>query len=52
MKAGRLPHIHLLVTAAGHEQLTTQHYPRPDENEAVLDLPLASRPNINEGHET
>jgi len=43
---GRLPHIHMMVTAAGHEQLITQHYPKAGEHEAVFDLvlvPLTSR---------
>jgi protocatechuate 3,4-dioxygenase beta subunit len=38
--AGRPPHIHLRVSAAGHEVLVTQHYPQPDQREAVLDLVL------------
>jgi protocatechuate 3,4-dioxygenase beta subunit len=38
---GRLPHIHLKVTAAGHEQLITQHYPAANTSEGVFDLVLA-----------
>ena len=37
---GRKPHIHIMVTADGHEQLITQHYPRENTSEAVFDLVL------------
>lgn len=37
---GRKPHIHIMVTADGHEQLITQHYPRENTAEAVFDLVL------------
>lgn len=36
----RKPHIHIMVTAAGHEQLITQHYPQAKAAEAVFDLVL------------
>lgn len=36
----RRPHIHIMVTAEGHEQLITQHYPRENTAEAVFDLVL------------
>ena len=38
---GRLPHIHLMVTAEGHEQLITQHYPKQNEAAAEFNLVLA-----------
>lgn len=41
---GRLPHIHLLVTAAGYEQLITQHYPKEGETKAELNLVLTPKP--------
>ncbi len=41
---GRLPHIHMMVSAEGHEQLITQHYPQPDESEAKFNLVLAPLP--------
>lgn len=37
---GRKPHIHIMVTADGHKQLITQHYPRENATEAVFDLIL------------
>jgi protocatechuate 3,4-dioxygenase beta subunit len=37
---GRLPHIHLLVTAEGHQQLITQHYPRQGQVSGDFDLVL------------
>ena len=37
---GRPPHIHLRVSASGHETLVTQHYPEAGMKEAVLDLVL------------
>lgn len=40
--AGRPPHIHLRVSAAGHEVLVTQHYPQPGRRKAVFDLVLVS----------
>lgn len=36
--AGRPPHIHLRVSAAGVRTLVTQHYPTPGQAEAVFDL--------------
>jgi protocatechuate 3,4-dioxygenase beta subunit len=41
--AGRPPHIHLRVSAAGHETLVTQHYPQQGRREAVFDLVLRVR---------
>lgn len=41
---GRPPHIHILVTAAGHRPLITQHYPQPGAGEAQLDLVLQPAP--------
>lgn len=40
----RPPHIHLRVTAPGHEELFTQHYPRPGSGEALFDLALVPTP--------
>lgn len=40
---GRLPHIHLLVNAAGHHQLITQHYPAQGQTVAQFDLVLEPR---------
>ncbi|MHB8810562.1 MAG: dioxygenase family protein [Desulfobulbaceae bacterium] len=40
----RKPHIHILVTAEGHEQLITQHYPKENATEAVFDLVLEKSP--------
>jgi protocatechuate 3,4-dioxygenase beta subunit len=37
---GRPPHIHVRVTAAGFEELVTQHYPEPGQTEANFDLVL------------
>ena len=37
---GRLPHIHLMVTAEGHEQLITQHYPKQNETAEEFNLVL------------
>lgn len=37
---GRPPHIHLRVTAKGHETLVTQHYPEAGKNGANVDLVL------------
>ena len=37
---GRKPHIHIMVAAAGHERLITQHYPRAGDSEGVFDLVL------------
>jgi protocatechuate 3,4-dioxygenase beta subunit len=37
---GRRPHIHIMVTAEGHAQLITQHYPEMNAAEAVFDLVL------------
>lgn len=41
---GRLPHIHMMVTADGHEQLITQHYPKEGESKAEFKLVLAPLP--------
>jgi protocatechuate 3,4-dioxygenase beta subunit len=41
---GRKPHIHIMVSAAGHEQLITQHYPRENSEEGVFDLVLVPEP--------
>lgn len=41
--AGRLPHIHLMVTADGHQQLITQHYPKQGQVAGELDLVLEPR---------
>jgi protocatechuate 3,4-dioxygenase beta subunit len=38
---GRPPHVHLRVTAPGHAELVTQHYPQPGQTEAQMDLVLA-----------
>jgi protocatechuate 3,4-dioxygenase beta subunit len=38
---GRKPHIHIMVTAEGYEQLITQYYPRENTSEGVFDLVLA-----------
>lgn len=40
---GRPPHIHIMVTAVGHEPLITQHYPQSDQEEAVFNLVLEPR---------
>lgn len=37
----RRPHIHIMVTAEGHEQLITQHYPQENTTGGVFDLVLA-----------
>ncbi len=37
---GRKPHIHIMVSAAGYEQLITQHYPRENSSDGVFDLVL------------
>ncbi|MBU0482624.1 MAG: intradiol ring-cleavage dioxygenase [Proteobacteria bacterium] len=37
---GRLPHIHIKITAEGHEELITQHYPKEGENKATFDIVL------------
>jgi len=39
----RPPHIHIMVTAEGHEQLITQHYPQENATEAVFDLILVPK---------
>ena len=36
----RPPHIHIRVTADGHQVLVTQHYPKKDQNTADFDLVL------------
>ena len=40
----RLPHIHMMVFAKGHEQLITQHYPQADQTEAKFNLVLVPLP--------
>jgi protocatechuate 3,4-dioxygenase beta subunit len=37
----RPPHIHLRVTAPGHQELITQHYPQPATESARFELVLA-----------
>lgn len=46
---GRLPHIHMMVTADGHEQLITQHYPQAGESAAEFNLVLAPSPSPRQG---
>jgi protocatechuate 3,4-dioxygenase beta subunit len=41
--AGRPAHIHLRVSAAGHEILVTQHYPQRGRHDAVFDLVLRAQ---------
>lgn len=41
---GRKPHIHIMVSAAGHERLVTQHYPRENSKQGVFDLVLVPMP--------
>jgi protocatechuate 3,4-dioxygenase beta subunit len=41
--AGRPAHIHLRVSAAGHEVLVTQHYPQRGRREAVFELVLRAQ---------
>ena len=36
----RPPHIHVRVTAPGHQELVTQHYPEAGQTEATFDLVL------------
>jgi len=43
----RPPHIHLIVNAAGHQELITQHYPQSDATEATFDLVLRPLPAAN-----
>lgn len=38
--AGRPPHIHIRVSAPGHQTLVTQHYPLQGSQKAVFDLVL------------
>ena len=38
---GRLPHIHMMIHAEGHEQLITQHYPEKETIDAQFDLILS-----------
>jgi protocatechuate 3,4-dioxygenase beta subunit len=40
---GRPPHIHLRVTAPGHRELVTQHYPDDGQKRATFDLVLEPR---------
>jgi protocatechuate 3,4-dioxygenase beta subunit len=39
--SGRPPHIHVRVSASGHQTLVTQYYPRPGQSEGTFDLVLA-----------
>ena len=36
----RPPHIHIIVNAASHAELITQHYPQPETTSATFDLVL------------
>lgn len=38
---GRLPHIHMRITAPGHEELITQHYPKEGDERVVFDIVLS-----------
>lgn len=38
---GRLPHIHMRITAQGHEELITQHYPQEGEERIDLEIVLS-----------
>lgn len=38
---GRLPHIHMRITAQGHEELITQHYPKDGDTSFVFDIVLS-----------
>lgn len=38
--SSRPPHIHIRVTAPGHQTLVTQHYPEKEVSEATFDLVL------------
>jgi hypothetical protein len=40
--SGRPPHIHIRVTADGHQPLVTQYYPAEDQTKGVFDLVLIS----------
>lgn len=42
---GRLPHIHIRITAPGHEELITQHYPKDGDVGATFDIVLSPIPN-------
>jgi protocatechuate 3,4-dioxygenase beta subunit len=37
----RLPHIHMRITAPGHEELITQHYPKDGDARAEFDIVLS-----------
>ena len=37
---GRLPHIHLRISAGGFDSLVTKHYPVASTKEAVFDIML------------
>ena len=37
----RLPHIHMRITAHGHEELITQHYPKEGADRAEFDIVLS-----------
>lgn len=37
----RLPHIHMRITAKGHEELITQHYPKNGDVRVELDIVLS-----------
>jgi len=38
---GRLPHIHMRITAQGHEELITQHYPKEGDERVGFDIVLS-----------
>ena len=38
---GRLPHIHMRITAQGHEELITQHYPKDGDVRVDFDIVLS-----------
>jgi protocatechuate 3,4-dioxygenase beta subunit len=40
-----VPHIHIKVTAEGHEELVTQHYPKEGNSRAEFDLILEKSQN-------
>jgi len=43
---GRLPHIHMRITAQGYEELITQHYPK--EGDVRVDLDIVLSPLLKE----
>lgn len=42
---GRLPHIHVRITAKNHEELITQHYPKDGEFSANWNIVLTQLPD-------